>query len=199
MKRSSLILAVSLGLGVALSAQARDDSAAQAIHRDARQQERVAQGLASGELSRQEVARIELMQQRISAIEADALASGGGLRPHEADRIQREQNQIGQMIRRDKHDRDLNDADRRSTQRLQRIVERSANEQRRIAQGVTSGELSTREAARLEQGQAHLAGALARAAQDGRVSADEHNRLQRIAGNQGHRVARNKHDADRDY
>lgn len=199
MKRSPLILALALGLGMALTAQAQEDSAARAIHRDARQQERVAQGLGSGELSMQEAARIERMQQRINAIESDALASGGRLRPYEADRINREQDQISRMIRHDKHDRDLSDADRRSAHRLQRIVQRSANEQRRIAQGVGSGELSNHEAARLERGQAHLAGALARAAEDGHVSAGEHERLQRIAGNQGHRIARNKHDADRDY
>jgi len=52
---------------------------------------------------------------------------------------------------------------------MQADVQRNINQQQRIEQGVKSGALTTREAGRLERGQARVDSAEARAGADGHV------------------------------
>ena len=76
-------------------------------------------------------------------------------------------------------------------------VQRDVNQQRRIEQGVASGELTNREAARLERGQARDNAAQARARADGKVGPNEQRRLQRQENRQSRRIYREKHDAQK--
>lgn len=78
-----------------------------------------------------------------------------------------------------------------------RIDRREENQQRRIDQGVGSGALTGREAARLEKGQQHIGTLEERAAADGRVSGRERARIERAQNIQSRRIARQKHDAQR--
>src|SRR6267142_1894551 len=84
-----------------------------------------------------------------------------------------------------------------SSQRMQADVQRDVNQQRRIEQGVASGELTNREAARLERGQARDNAAQARAGADGSVGPNEQRRLQRQENRQSRRIYREKHDAQK--
>ena len=79
---------------------------AQSINdREGNQQQRIRQGIRSGELTRHEALRLEREQARIRLAEARARRSGGEFTPRERARIQRELNQSSRHIRRQKHDR----------------------------------------------------------------------------------------------
>lgn len=75
-----------------------------------------------------------------------------------------------------------------------RIDERQGNQESRIQQGVASGELNKREAARLERGQAHVQRMENRATADGVVTGRERARVEHAQDVQSGRIARQKHD-----
>ena len=76
-------------------------------------------------------------------------------------------------------------------------VQRDVNQQNRIEQGVKSGSLTTREAARLEHGQARDTRLEARAGADGNVTKHEQQRIQKNENHQSKRIYREKHDAQK--
>jgi hypothetical protein len=78
---------------------------------------------------------------------------------------------------------------------MQADVQRNINQQQRIEQGVKSGSLTTREAAKLERGQARDTRLEARAGADGNVGAREQRRIQKNENQQSRRIHREKHDA----
>lgn len=80
-----------------------------------------------------------------------------------------------------------------------RIDQRQANQDRRIDQGVQSGALTEREAARMEKGQAHVQKLEDKAAADGKVTAKERARLEHAQDVQSRRIARQKHDRQHDF
>lgn len=75
-----------------------------------------------------------------------------------------------------------------------RIDQRQENQDRRIDQGVASGQLNEREAARLEKGQAHVQQMEDRALADGTMTKRERARIERTQNRQSRRIARQKHD-----
>jgi uncharacterized membrane protein YebE (DUF533 family) len=76
-----------------------------------------------------------------------------------------------------------------------RIDQRQANQERRIEQGVKSGELNGREAARLEKGQAKVRRMEAKAKADGVVTAKERRQITHEQNKQSKRIFHEKHDA----
>jgi hypothetical protein len=72
--------------------------------RERHQQERIRQGVRSGELTRVEAARLERREAQIRLNEARARRSGGEFTPRERARIQRELNHSSRNIYRQKHD-----------------------------------------------------------------------------------------------
>src|SRR5205807_2609754 len=74
-------------------------------------------------------------------------------------------------------------------------VQRDVNQQNRIEQGLKSGDLTTRETAKLEGGESRIDRAEARAGADGKVSAKEQRRIQRRENRESARIYREKHDA----
>ena len=74
-------------------------------------------------------------------------------------------------------------------------MQRNARQQQRIADGASSGALSTRESGQLQQGQAHATSRQARSGADGHVGAAEQRRVQAAQTQQSHRVYRKKHNA----
>lgn len=75
-----------------------------------------------------------------------------------------------------------------------RVDERQARQERRIDQGVASGELTRRETRRLEAGQDKVERLEDRAKADGRVSLRERLRLDHAQDVQNARIAKEKHD-----
>lgn len=79
--------------------------AAEVDRREARQQGRIADGVASGELTPRETARLERKEARIQReIASDRAANGGTLTPAERRSINRQQNRVSRQIYRNKHD-----------------------------------------------------------------------------------------------
>lgn len=74
------------------------------------------------------------------------------------------------------------------------IDKREANQERRIQQGVKSGELNEREAARLERGEKRIERMEERAKADGKVTPQERKRLHRAENVESRRIYREKHD-----
>jgi hypothetical protein len=187
-------LAIALMLGGAGFAQAQEQGAAVATQRDADQQQRIEQGLQSGQLNTREAGQLERQEQHIDRQEAHDLKQGGALSPQEKNRINREQNQVSRNIANDKHNGVTGNPNSASSQRLQADVQRNATQQQRIADGVNSGQLSNKEAGHLEGGQTRVNRAEANAAANGHVGAAEQARVQGKENRQSNRVYDKKHN-----
>lgn len=192
MKRILIVLA--LALACAAAAQAQEQGAAVETQRDANQQERIEQGLQSGQLNTHEAGQLEREEQHIDRQEAHDMKQGGALTPQEKAQINREQNQVSNNIYRDKHNAVTGNPNSASSQRLQADVQRNANQQQRITNGINSGQLSNKEAGHLEGGQAHVNHAEANAAANGHVGAGEQARIQGKENYQSQRVYNKKHN-----
>ncbi|HEY7531265.1 MAG TPA: hypothetical protein VH681_00625 [Nitrospiraceae bacterium] len=163
------------------------------IQRNINQQNRIEDGLQSGQLSTGEAARLEKGEAKIDKMESKALKDGS-LSAQEASRIQRAQNQQSEAIKQLKHNEVSGNPNSASSQRMQADVQRNINQQNRIQQGVQSGELTNKEVGHLEHGQAKVSRAEARAGADGHVGAREHARIQHRANKQSQHIYREKHD-----
>src|SRR5919198_2106619 len=152
------VVAAALSLAFAGAAFAQ----AGTVQRDVNQQQRIEQGLQSGQLNTREAARLEREEARVERDQARALQDGR-LTPAEKARLAREQNRVSRDIYREKHDAQTGNPNSPSSQRMQADVQRNINQQQRIEQGAQSGQLTTREAGKLERGQAHDSMAEARA------------------------------------
>jgi hypothetical protein len=183
---ASLLLA---GMGIAQAQQAGENA-----QRDADQQERVEQGLQSGQLNTKETGQLERQEQSIDRQESRDLKSGGTLTPQEQSRINREQNRVSGDIYQDKHNGVTGNPNSASSQRLQTDVQRNANQQQRIANGQNSGQLTSTEAGHLEGGQKRVNRNEANAAANGHVGAGEQGRIQGRENNQNRRVYDKKHN-----
>ena len=75
-----------------------------------------------------------------------------------------------------------------------RIDQRQANQERRIQEGVKSGALNKKEAARLEKGQARIQKMENKAMADGKVTAKERARIEKAQNRESKKIFREKHD-----
>jgi len=192
MNRSLIALALTLALSAAV--QAQEQGAAVEAQRDANQQERIEQGLQSGQLSTKEAGHLEREEQHIDRQEAHDLKQGGTLTPQEKARITREQNKVSGDIYREKHNGVTGNPNSASSQRLQADVQRNANQQQRIANGVNNGTLTNREAGHLEGGQARINRNEANAAENGHVGAGEQAHIQGRENHQSNKIYDKKHN-----
>ncbi len=76
-----------------------------------------------------------------------------------------------------------------------KLDQRQANQAARIEQGKASGQLTDKEAARLEAGQAKVAAKEEKAKSDGVVTRKERAKLQHAENKQSRKIKRQKHDA----
>jgi hypothetical protein len=75
-----------------------------------------------------------------------------------------------------------------------RVERREKRQQERIEQGTRSGQLTPREAHRLEAGQRHVDRVEDRAKADGKVTPRERRKLNRVQNHQSRRIHRLKHN-----
>lgn len=75
-----------------------------------------------------------------------------------------------------------------------RIDARQEKQEQRIQQGVKSGALNQKEAARLEKGQARVQKMETKAVADGKVTAKERARIEKAQNRESRRIFREKHD-----
>jgi hypothetical protein len=112
------------------------------------QQDRIAQGVKSGQLTAGETANLETKEAAINGeTKADRAANGGKLTGAEKKQINQQQNQVSKQIYKDKHN--ANTAHYGNN----KVGQRRENQQDRIAQGIKSGQLTAGETAKLENQQ----------------------------------------------
>jgi hypothetical protein len=112
MKIQALIAALALTLGTLALAQSpapaptvKDPMATPGLDkREARQQQRIDQGVASGQLTAKETNRLDKRQAKLIAMET-AAKSDGVVTPAERRKLQRQANKNSKAIHRQKHDR----------------------------------------------------------------------------------------------
>jgi hypothetical protein len=193
MKTSSITLQL-LAMSVLTTAAWAQTPAEQDQQRDVNQQQRIEQGLQSGQLSTKESGSLERQEQHVDNMEAHDLKNGS-MSAGEQSRLNAAQNKVSGDIYADKHNATTGNPNSASSQRMQSDVQRDVNQQQRIQNGMDSGSLTNREAGSLERGQGHVNGKEANAAANGHVSAREQGRIQRSANRQSGRIYRKKHNA----
>src|SRR5215469_15651286 len=116
--------------------------------REENQQDRIANGVKSGQLTAGETANLESKEAAINGeSKADRAANGGKLTAAEKQQINKQQNQMSKQIYADKHN--ANTAHYGNN----KVGQRRENQQDRIAQGIKSGQLTAGETAKLENQQ----------------------------------------------
>jgi len=185
--------AIALAVATLFSGAALAQTTGSTVQRDVNQQDRIEQGLQSGELNTREAGQLEKQEATVDKMQSKALKDGT-LSPAEKTRLDRAQDKVSSDIYRDKHDAALGNPNSASSQRMQGDVQRNINQQARIEQGVQSGQLTNHETASLERGQAHVNRAEGHAAANGHVGAGEQANIQARASHQNKRVYGKKHN-----
>jgi hypothetical protein len=193
MTKTKIVLALSVATVLSGSAFA-DTVAEKDQQRDVNQQQRIEQGLQSGELSTKEAGRLEREQQHVDRMQAHDLKDGH-MSAAEQLRLDKAQNAASADIYKQKHDAQAGNPASASSQRMQADVQRNVNQQQRIQNGMQNGSLTNHEASRLEAGQARTDHRVANAAGNGRVGAAEQGRIQRTENRDSRHVYRKKHNA----
>ena len=176
-----------------LAAPVFAQSTATDVQRDVNQQQRIENGLKSGQLNTREAAKLEHEEAKVDRAEANALKDGK-LSATEKARIDKMQNKVSNDIHADKTNAQTGNPDSKSSKRMQADVQRNVNQEQRIEAGVKNGSLTNHEVAKLERGQARVDTKEAVAGRDGHVSAAEQARVQRTENRQSRRIRREKHD-----
>jgi len=112
------------------------------------QQDRIANGVKSGQLTAGETANLETKEAAINGeTKADRAANGGKLTAAEKTQINKQQNGVSKQIYADKHNANA------AQYGNNKVGQRRENQQDRIAQGIKSGQLTAGETAKLENQQ----------------------------------------------
>jgi uncharacterized membrane protein YebE (DUF533 family) len=116
------------------------------------------------------------------------MRADGTLSPEERAKLNRQENHLSHQIYNQKHDAQT------AGTGGGRIERRDAEEQKRISQGVASGQLTPKEAASLEKKETKLQEQERKARADGVVTAQERHRIDKKQDNLSHQIYRQKHD-----
>jgi hypothetical protein len=207
LKWSAVPFAVLVSASGATVVQAQDQSSSQSSapaptpapekkptveQRKENQQDRIANGVKSGELTPGETANLEKKEAAINKeTRADRAANGGKLTAAEKAQVNQQQNQVSKQIYADKHN--ANTAHFGNN----KVGQRRENQQDRIAQGVKSGQLTPGETAKLEKQQQGINKQVAadRKANGGTLTASEKKQVNREQNRASRNIYRKKHNA----
>ena len=156
------------------------------------QQQRIANGVQSGQLTAGETKRLETREAKLNhEIKNDRQANGGRLTAQERRQVNRQQNRISRSIDNDKHN--AAQAHYGSTE----VGQRRDNQQDRIAQGIRSGQMTPGEVARTENREQNINRSIAadRAANGGRLTAQERHNINQRQNRVSHQIYRQKHNS----
>lgn len=190
-------MAIFLSAGVAFGqsqSYGTDDPGIQ--QRMQNQQQRIDQGINSGQLTPREAGRLEAEEAKIKQDEL-RMKSDGNLTPRERQRLNQELDKSSSNIYREKHDAQTVNVGKGSSggnANDANIQQRMQNQERRIQQGVNSGQLTPREAGRLEAREAKIKQDEARMKSDGKLTAKERKKLNKELDNASERIYKQKHD-----
>src|SRR5216683_3217496 len=156
------------------------------------QQDRIANGVQSGQLTAGETANLEKKEAAINKETAgDRAANGGKLAGAEKKQVNRQQNQVSKQIYADKHN--ANTAHYGNN----KVGQRRENQQDRIAQGIKSGQLTPGETAKLENQQKGINKQVAadRKANGGPLTASEKKQVNHEQNAASKNIYHKKHNA----
>src|SRR5258707_7141289 len=146
-----ILTAVVVGFMLPAAAQSSDSSApatkpATINQRKENQQDRIANGIQSGELTAGETKHLEKKESELNHEERDMRKlDNGHLTAADRATLNQQQNQLSKNIYNQKHDAQVQNVNPKSE-----VGQRQRNQQERIAQGVKSGQLTAGETARVE-------------------------------------------------
>ena len=156
------------------------------------QQDRIANGVKSGQLTAGETANLETKEAAINGeTRADRAANGGKLTPAEKQQINEQQNQLSKQIYDDKHNGNT------AQYGNNKVGQRRENQQDRIAQGIKSGQLTAGETAKLESQQKNINQQVAadRAANGGKLTRGEKQQVNKEQNAASKTIYNKKHNA----
>ena len=156
------------------------------------QQDRIANGVKSGQLTVGEPKNLEKKEAAINKeTAADRAANGGKLTASEKKQVNHQQNQMSKQIYADKHN--ANTAHYGNN----KVGQRRENQQDRIANGVKSGQMTAGEAARAEKQQQGINKQVAadRKANGGKLNASEKKQINKEQNAASKNIYRKKHNA----
>lgn len=156
------------------------------------QQDRIANGVKSGQLTAGETANLESKEAAINGeTRADRAANGGKLTAAEKQQVNQQQNQLSKQIYQDKHNA--------ATQHYgnNKVDQRRENQQDRIAQGIKSGQLTAGETAKLENQQRGINQQVRadRAANGGKLTGAEKQQINKEQNGASKNIYNKKHNA----
>ena len=157
------------------------------------QQDRIAQGVQSGQLTAGETKNLEGREANLNReIRDDRSANGGKLTAAERQQVNHQQNNLSKSIYADKHNA--------AQQNFKgQVGARQENQQDRIAQGIKSGSLTAGEAARAENRQQGINQQIHadRAANGGKLTGAEKRQINRKQNGASRQIYREKHNGVR--
>jgi hypothetical protein len=157
--------------------------------REANQDQRIANGLRSGQMTSGEAARAERSQAGIDQqVHNDRVANGGKLTGQERQQINAEQNAASRQIYNEKHNG--------NTVKPNAVDNREANQQQRTANGLRSGQMTSGEAARTNSNQAKVAQQVHndRAANGGALNAQQKQQVNAEQNKNSKQIYNEKHN-----
>ena len=159
------------------------------------QQDRIANGVADGQLTAGETANLEKKESNLNKEEKIMRSEDNG-KLTGADRkvLNQQQNQLSNQIYQDKHNAAVQNTNPKSE-----VGKRAENQQDRIAQGIKSGQLTAGEASNLEHKEAGINREVRndRAANGGHLTQQERNQVNRQQNRVSKQIYRDKHNGRR--
>jgi len=159
------------------------------------QQDRIANGVKSGQLTAGETANLEKKESSVNQEERDMRKlDNGKLTAADKATLNQQQNQISRQIYQDKHNSAAQNAVPRSA-----VGKRAENQQDRIAQGVKSGQLTAGETANLEGKEAKINREVRndRAGNGGKLTQAQRQKVNRQQNKLSRQIYRDKHNGKR--
>lgn len=155
------------------------------------QQDRIAQGVSSGQLTAGETANLEKKESAINQeVRTDRTLNGGKLTTSERRTVNTQQNQMSRRIYGDKHNAAAQHYGKNE------VDARRENQQDRIANGIASGKLNAAQTSKLERGDAAINRETARdrAANGGHLTGAEKTRINHQQNAVSRKIYNDKHN-----
>ena len=165
----------------------------QAINeRKENQQDRISQGVKSGQLTAGEAANLERKESGLNKQEQNMRSQDNGhLTLADKERLTREQGNLSKQIYQDKHNSAVQNRDPKSE-----VGKRELRQQGRIAQGVRSGQLTAGETRNLEHNEARINNEVRndRAANGGKLTQQERQQINQQQNKMSRQIYKDKHN-----
>ncbi len=155
------------------------------------QQDRIANGVGSGQLTAGETKNLESREANMNReIRDDRQANGGKLTQQERQQVNRQQNHLSNSIYQDKHNANV------AHYGNNEVGQRRENQQDRIANGVRNGSMNAGQAARVENREQGINQQIHadRQANGGKLTAQQHRQINREQNRTSRQIYRDKHN-----